>query len=210
MGYRPNWWLTHFSRLVMHVWLHVTPWTAAWRPNSYCIPIANSERDGVYANCALGMTLPVLLTKKLQWEPGTRCLCCWRFSGGQPQGGSSPHSFIPKSPEGLYVSDMVLEMSKISPAQKNWCFSTVVLEKTLESPLDCKEIQPVHPRGNQSWVFIGRTDAEAETPIFWPPDAKSWLIWKDPAVGKDWRQEKGTTEDEMVRCHHQLKGHEFG
>ena len=83
-------------------------------------------------------------------------------------------------------------------ALKNWCFWTVVLEKTLESPLDCKEIQPVHPKGDQSWVFIERTDAEAETPKLWPPDAKNWLIWKDPDAGKDWRQEeKGTTEDEM-------------
>ena len=74
---------------------------------------------------------------------------------------------------------------------KNWCFWTVVLEKTPESPLDCKEIQPVHPKRNQSWVFTGRTDVKAETPVFWPPDAKSWLIWKDPDIGKDWRQEKG-------------------
>ena len=96
-------------------------------------------------------------------------------------------------------------------APKNWCFWTVVLEKTLESPLDCKEIQPVHPKGAQSWVFIGRTDVEAETPILWPPDVKSWLIWKDPDAGKDWRQEeKGTTEDEIVGRHHQLSGHEFG
>ena len=81
----------------------------------------------------------------------------------------------------------------------NWCFRTVVLEKTLESPLDCKEIQPVHPKGDQSWVFIGRTEFEAETPILWPPDAKSWLIRKDPYAGKDWKQEeKGMTEDEMV------------
>ena len=83
---------------------------------------------------------------------------------------------------------------KESWALKYWCFWTVVLEKTLESPLDCKEIQPVHPKGNQSWVFIGRTDAEAETPILWPPDTKSWLIWKDPDAGKDWSwEEKGTT-----------------
>ena len=83
---------------------------------------------------------------------------------------------------------------------KNWCFWTVVLEKTLESPLDCKKIQPVHPKGNQSWMFIGRTDVEAETPILWLPDAKSLLIWKDPDAGKDWGQgEKGMTEDEMVR-----------
>ena len=86
-----------------------------------------------------------------------------------------------------------------------------VLEKTLESPLDCKEIQPVHPKAYQSWVFIGRTDVEAETPILWPPDAKSWLIGKDPDAAKDWRQEeKGTTEDEMVGWHHQLNGHGFG
>ena len=82
---------------------------------------------------------------------------------------------------------------------QNWCFWTVVLQKTLESPLDCKEIQPVHPKGDQSWVSIGRTDVEAETPILWPPDAKSWLIWKDPDAGKDWEgEEKGTTEDEMA------------
>ena len=93
---------------------------------------------------------------------------------------------------------------------KNWCFWTVELEKTLKSPLDCKEIQPVHPKGDQSWVFFGRTDAEAETPILWPPDVKNWLIGKDPDVGKDWRQEeKGITEDEMVEWHHRLDGHEF-
>ena len=83
-------------------------------------------------------------------------------------------------------------------------------EKTLESPLDCKEVQPVHPKGDQSWVFVGRTDVEAETPILWPPDAKSCLIWKDPDVGKDWGQEKkGTTEDEMVGWHHWHNGHAF-
>ena len=96
-------------------------------------------------------------------------------------------------------------------APKNWCFWTVVLEKILESPLDCKEIQPVHPKGDESWVFIGRTDVEAETPILWPPDAKSWLIGKDPGAGKDWGQEeKGTTEDVMVGWHHQLNGCGFG
>ena len=93
---------------------------------------------------------------------------------------------------------------------KDWCFWTVVLEKTLESPLDWKEIQPVHPKGRQSWLFIGRTDFEPETPIFWPPDVESWLIRKDPDAGKDWRQEeKGTTEDEMLGWHHWLEGHEF-
>ena len=92
-------------------------------------------------------------------------------------------------------------------AQENWCFWTVVLEKTLESPLDCKEIQPVHPKGDQSWVFIGSTDVKAETPILWPPDAKSWLVWKDPDAGKDWRWEEKETEDEMVGWHHWLNGH---
>ena len=86
---------------------------------------------------------------------------------------------------------------------KNWCFWTVVLEKMLENPLDCKEIKQVHPKGNQSWIFTGRTGPEAETPILWPPDVKNWLIWKDPDAGKDWRWEKkGTTEDEMVGWHH--------
>ena len=94
---------------------------------------------------------------------------------------------------------------------KNWCFWTVVLEKTLESLLDCKEIQPVHRKGDQSWVFIGRTDAEAETPILWPPNVESWLIGKDPDAGRDWGQEeKGTTEDEMAGLHHWLNGHGFG
>ena len=95
-------------------------------------------------------------------------------------------------------------------ALKNWCFWTVVLEKTLESPLDCKEIQPIHPKGDKSWVFIGRNDAEAETPILWPPHAKSWLIGKDSDAGRDWGQEeKGTTGDEMAGRHHWLDGHEF-
>ena len=99
---------------------------------------------------------------------------------------------------------------KESWVPKNWCFWTVVLEKTLESPLDCKEIQPVHPKGNQSWIFTGRTDAEAETPILWPSDVKKWLIGKDLDAGKDWSQEeKGMTEDEMVGWHHWLDGHEF-
>ena len=99
---------------------------------------------------------------------------------------------------------------KESWAPENWCFWTVVLEKTLESPLDCKEIQPVHPKGDESWIFIGRTDAEAETLILWPPDVKNWLIRKDPDAGKDLRrEEKGTTEDEMVGRHHWLNGHEF-
>ena len=91
----------------------------------------------------------------------------------------------------------------------NWCFWTVVSEKTLESPLDCKELKPVHPKGNQSWVFIGRTDAVAKAPALWLPGVKNWFIGKDPDSGKDWRwEEKRKTEDEMVGWHHQLKGHE--
>ena len=100
---------------------------------------------------------------------------------------------------------------KESWVPKSWCFWSVVLEKTLESPLDCKEIQLVHPKGNQSWIFIGSTDAKSETPILWPPDAKNLLIGKDTEAGKDWRQEeKETTEDEMVGWHHWLNGHGFG
>ena len=92
---------------------------------------------------------------------------------------------------------------------KNWWFWTVVLKKTLESPLDCKEIQPVHSKGDRSWVFIEKTDVEGETPILWPPHVNSWLIGKDPDAGSDWGQEKGMTEDEMAQWHHWLNGHEF-
>ena len=100
---------------------------------------------------------------------------------------------------------------KESWVPNNWYFWTVVLEKTLESPLDSKEIQPVHPKGDQSWVFIGRTDAKAETPMFWPPDSKNWLIGEDPDAGENWGQEeKGTTEDKIVGWHHRLNGHGFG
>ena len=99
---------------------------------------------------------------------------------------------------------------KESWALKNWCFWTVVLEKTLENPLDCKEIKPVNPKGNQSWISIGRTDAEAETSILWPPDVKNWLTGKGPDAEEVWRQkEKGTTENEMAGWHHWLNSHEF-
>ena len=98
---------------------------------------------------------------------------------------------------------------KESWAPKNWCFWTVVLEKTLESLLDCKEIQAVHPKGNQSWILIGKTDAEAETPILWPPDVKNWFIWKDADAGKQRQKEKGMTEDEMVGWYHWFNEHEF-
>ena len=159
------------------------------------------------------------------FSPGTRChdliflgskitadgdcsheiktLTPWKESYGQPRQHikKQRHYFANKGPssQNYSFSSSHVWMWKLnckeSWAPKNWCFWTVVLEKTLESPLDCKEIQPLHPKGNQSWVFIRRTDAEAETPILWPPDAKSWLIWKDPDAGKDWRrEEKGMTE----------------
>ena len=112
------------------------------------------------------------------------------------------------TPELLADSSPTKLSGKPSWALKNWCFWTVVLEKTLESPLDCKEIPPVHPKGDQSWIFTGRTDAEA--PILWPPDGKNWFIGKDPDAGKDWRwKEKGIAEDEMAGWHHWLDGHEF-
>ena len=108
------------------------------------------------------------------------------------------------------VKAMVFPVVMYGWGPKNWCFWSVMLKKTLESPLDCREIQPVHSIGNQSWIFTGRTEVETETPILWPPYAKSWLILKVLDAGKDWRQEeKGTTEDEMVGWHHWLDWHEF-
>ena len=110
----------------------------------------------------------------------------------------------------LLIKDMYVceSWTKESWVLKNWCFWTLMLERTFESPLDCKEIQPVNFKRNQSWIFIGRTDVEAETPILWPPDAKNWLLGKDPIAGEDWRQEeKGTMEDEMVGWYHQLDWH---
>ena len=126
------------------------------------------------------------------------------------------HYFVNKGPssQGYFFSSGHVWMWELDPeeswAPKNCCFWTVVLEKTLQSPLDSTKIKPVNPKGNQSWVFIGRTDAEAETPVLWPPDVKNWFIGKDPDAGKDRRQEeKGTKEDEMVGRHHWLDGHEF-
>ena len=127
------------------------------------------------------------------------------------------HYFVNKGPssQGYCFSSSHVWMWELDYKEswvlKNWCFWTVVLEKTLDSPSDFNEIQPVHPKGDQPWMFIGRTDVEAETPILWPPNAKSWHIWKDPDAGKDWGlEEKGTTEDEMVGWHHQLDGLGFG
>ena len=146
-------------------------------------------------------------------------LTSWKESYDQPRQHikKQRHYFANKGPssQGYGFSSSHVWMWELnykeSWALKNWCFWTVVLEKTLESPLDCKEIQLGHPKGDQSGVFIGRTDVEAETPVLWPPDVTSWLIWKDPDAGKDWRlEEKGMTEDEMVGWHHWLSEHEFG
>ena len=142
----------------------------------------------------------------------------WKKSYDQPRQHikKQRHYFVNKGPpiQGYGFSSSHVWMWQLdykeSRGPKNWCFWTVVLEKTLESPLDCKEIQPVHPKENQSWILIGRTDVEAETPTLWAPDVKSWLTGKDPDAGKDWRwEEKGTTEDEMVGWCHRLNGHEF-
>ena len=141
-------------------------------------------------------------------------LTLWKKSYDQPSQHikKQTHYFANKGPssQGNGFSSSHVGMWELdykgSWAPKNWCFWTVVLERTLESPLGCKEIQPVHPKGNQSWVFIGRTDVEAETPILWPRDANSWLSWKDPDAGK----EKGMAEGEFVGWHHLLNGREFG
>ena len=150
----------------------------------------------------------------MKWKDTTP----WKKSYDQPRQciKKQRHYFANKGPSnrGYDFSSSHVWMWELNYKEswgpKNWCFWTVVLEKTLESPLDCKEIQPVHSKGDQSWAFIGRTDAEAETPILWPPHAKSWLTGKDPDAERDWGQEeKGTTEDEMAGWHHRLDGHEF-
>ena len=142
----------------------------------------------------------------------------WWWSYDQPRQHikKQRHYFANKGPSSqnysfssghVWMWDLDCEESWVP---KNCCFWTVVLEKTLESPLDCKEIQPIHPKGNQSWIFIRRTDAEAETPIIWPHDVKSWLIGKDSDAGRDWGQEEnGMTEDEMAWWHHRLNGYGF-
>ena len=136
------------------------------------------------------------------------------LQGIVPTQGSHPH--LPNCRRILYQlshqgSPQMWELDhKEGCALKNWCFWIVVLGKTLENPLDSKELNPVSPKGNQSWIFIGRTDAEAETPILWSPDGKTWLIGKDPDAGNNWRrEEKGTVEDDMIGWHHRLDGHEF-
>ena len=144
--------------------------------------------------------------------------CSWKESYDNPTDDSKKqrHHFANKGPysQSYRFSSSHVWMWELDHKEvwvlKNWCLWTVVLVKTIESPLDYKEIKPVNPKGNQPWIFIGRTDTEAEAPILWPPDVKRWLTGKDPDAGKGWGQEeKGTTEDEMIGWHHQLYGHEF-
>ena len=142
-----------------------------------------------------------------------KALAPWKTNYDQPRQHvkKQRHYFANKGPfrQSYRFSSSHIWMWELD-YKESWALKVDALEKTLESPLDCKEIQSVHPKGDQSWVFIGRTDVEAETPILWPPDAKNRLIGKDPDSGKDWRQEeKGTTENEMLGWHHQLDGHEF-
>ena len=144
-------------------------------------------------------------------------LAPWKKSYDKPRQHikKQRHHFVNKGPssQSYGFSSSHVQMRELDQkegwAPKNSCFWTAVLKKILESPLDSKEIKPVNPKGNQSWIFIGRTDVETETPILWPPDAKTWLIEKDLDAGKDWGQEKRVTEDEIVGWHHQLNGHAF-
>ena len=160
------------------------PWRRKWQPAPLFLPGESHGQRSLVGSSPQGAK---------NWTQ----LSDFTFTFSQGYGFSSSHVWMRK-----------LDCKK-SWVPKNWCFWTVVLEKTLESPLDCKEIQQVHPK-DQSWVFTGRTDVGAETPIIWPPDAKSWVIWKDSDAGRDWGQEeKGTTKDEMVRWHHRLNGYGF-
>ena len=181
------------------VWLFATPWTIAYRAP----PSVEFSRQEYWSG------LPFPSPEDLPdpgIEPGSPKLQADTLPS---QALGKPFLFS-RSRQRTSGHAWMWELDhKESWALKNGCFWTVVLKKTLESPLDCK-IKPVNPKGNQSWIFTGRTDAEAEAPMLWPPDMKSWLTRKDPDAGKDWRQEeKGMTENEMVGWHHQLNGHEF-
>ena len=158
------------------------------------------------------------ITADSDWSHEIKTLAPWKKSYDQPREHVKKHRHY-LADKGASSQSYVFSSSHVWMWEldykerwvlKNGCFWTVVLEKTLESPLDIKEIQLVHPKGNWSWIFVGRTDAEAETPILWLPDGKNWLIWKDPDAGKDWSwEEKGMTEDEMAGWHHRCDGHEF-
>jgi len=181
--------------------------------------ITSWEIDGETVETVADYFSGIQITEDGDCRHELKTLTPWKESYDQPRQHiqKQRHYFANKSPsnQGYVFSNGHVWMWELdykeSWVPKNWCFWTVVLEKTLESPLDCKEIQPVHPKGDQSWVFIWRTDFEAETPILGPPNVKSWLIWKDPHAGKNWGQEeKGMTEDKMVGWHHWLNGLRFG
>ena len=178
-------------------WLNTTPWRG--------LNANEQELSGVMEICNLTVVIVKLFTliktqtAHLKWLNFIIRKLHLNKASSQGYGFSSTHVWMGE-----------VDYKESWAPQNWWCFWTVVLEKTLEGPLDCKEIQPVHPK-NESWVFIWRTDVEAETPILWPPNVKSWLIWKDPDAGKDWGQEeKGMTEDEMAGWNHRLDGHGFG
>ena len=173
--------------LEFNPWVGKIPWRRAWQPTPLLLPGESHGQRRV-----AGYTSIVLQRVAHEWNNFVD-----KGPSSQRYGFSSSHVW-------MWELD-----HKESWVPKNWCFWTVVLEKTLQSPLDCKEIKTVNPKGNKSWIFIGITDAEAETPILWPSDLKKWLTGKDPDAGKDWMQEKGKTEDEMVEWHHWLDGHEL-
>ena len=188
-------WATSFS---LFTFMH---WTRKWQPTPVFLP-GESQGWGSLVHCRLWVTQSQTRLKRLSNSS----------SSSRQHIKNQRHYFVNKGYGFSSGHVWMWELDyKESWAPANWCFWIGELEKILESPLDCKEIQPVHPKGDQSWVFIGRIDVEAETPVLWLPHTKSWFIWKDPDVGKDWRQEENeTTEDEMVRWPHQLNGHEFG
>ena len=185
----------------MVVPLSNTPWSEFHSlKNSHCfthdilvIPLFHTCKE-----CKISKMIKYLNLSRGDFTLPTKTLLCCKGLSSQSYGFSSCH---------VWMWELDHEESWVL---KNWCFWTVVLEKTLESPLDVKEIKPVNPKGNQLWIFIGRTDTEVEAPILWPPDAKNWLIGKDPGAEKDWKQDgNGATEDEMVGRHHRLNGHAF-
>ena len=192
---RHNW----ATSLSLFTFMH---WRRKWQPLQFSC-LENPRDGGAWWAAVSGVAQSWTLLKRLS-------------SSSRQHIKEQRHYFVNKGPSsqgyGFFSRHVWMrEVTYKDSWVQNWCFWTVVLEKTLESHLDSKEIQLVHSKGNQSWMLIGRTDVKAETPVCWPPDAKSGLVWKDRNLGRDWRQEeKGMTEDEMAGWHHRLNGHEFG